>query len=267
MASERASDNAKRQGRGWPHWPFRRTPAEPEASLPAGRRLYAVGDIHGRLDLLEDMLALIAADRALHPSGDCGMVFLGDYVDRGSDSRGVVERLRGLAGETPAPIFLMGNHEAMLLHFLEQGQGGFNWLYNGGAATLLSYGVAWPATADGESGMAPVRSALAAALPTAHREFLSALRLWHGEGDYLFVHAGVRPGVPLAEQSAEDLLWIREEFLDHDGPLPQVVVHGHTIARKVELRRHRIGIDTGAYHSGRLTCLVLEGSGRRLLAT
>lgn len=267
MTGETIPAKPARQGRGWPPWPFRRTPREPPPSLPKGRRLYAIGDIHGRLDLLAELLGLIERDLAARPNADNGLVYLGDYVDRGPDSRAVLDRLCGPPPAGLEPVFLKGNHEAMLLRFVECGQGGFNWLYNGGAATLLSYGLELPATAHGDAALASLQAPFAASLPAAHRAFLAGLRLWHREGDYLFVHAGIRPNVTLAEQSVEDLLWIREEFLEHDGPLEQVVVHGHTVARKAEIRRHRIGIDTGAYHTGRLTCLVLEGVERRFLAT
>lgn len=237
-------------------------------ALPAGTRLYAVGDIHGRDDLLAELQARIAADaegsRARRPV----LLYIGDYIDRGPDSKAVLDRLvdRPLAGfET---IHLMGNHEALALEFLEDPGVGPLWFSNGGDATLLSYGVdplqrAGPARAPYRA----LRDAFAAALPERHLAFLRGLRLSHAEGDYLFVHAGIRPGVPLERQSPEDLLWIRREFLDSEADHGKVVVHGHSIARQPERRPNRIGIDTGAFATGRLTALVLEGTEAGFLQT
>ena len=240
--------------------------AEPQARLRDGRRVYAIGDSHGRADLLRALHRLIVADAEGGPA-ERAIVYLGDYVDRGPDSRGVLDIL---LDEVPAGferIALMGNHEAMLLEFLERAETGPRWLWNGGTATLLSYGVAAPAQPGGAAELEALRRAFAAALPARHLELLRGLRLSHVEDGYAFVHAGVRPGLPLDMQAADDLLWIRGEFLDSTLDHGHVVVHGHTIGREAELRANRIALDTGAYASGRLTALALEGERRWLLST
>jgi len=231
----------------------------PEPSEP--RRIYAIGDIHGRLDLLERALAAIRGD--VQARGAAALtVTVGDYIDRGPDSRGVVECLAADPFPTPY-VALKGNHEDMLEAFLADAAAGPQWFDNGGEATLESYGVRLRGYAAAEIEAA--RAAFAAALPPAHLEFLRALKLSHGCGGFFFCHAGVRPGVPLALQDPEDLLWIREPFLLSGADFGAVVVHGHTPAAEPELRRNRIGIDTGAFFSGRLTCVALgEGSPRFL---
>jgi serine/threonine protein phosphatase 1 len=245
--------------------PIRANPERPR--VPEGRRVYAIGDIHGRDDLLARLHALIAEDAAAGAPAGNSLVYLGDYIDRGPASRQVIERLAGppLAGFDA--VFLKGNHDDFLLGFLDDGGPADMWLMNGGIATLASYGIEVgfppgdPAVLDG------IRRELARRLGPAHLEFLRRLKPSHGVGDYLFVHAGVRPGVALAEQDPFDLMWIRSGFLDWDGAFGAIVVHGHTIAPVPVFRANRIGIDTGAYSSGRLTCLVLEGDSRRLLQT
>jgi serine/threonine protein phosphatase 1 len=237
---------------------------------PPETRLYAVGDLHGRMDLLERMLGLIADDARPSPAPRKVVVFLGDYIDRGPDSRAVVETLR--AGPPPGADWdgfvwhaLLGNHEAMLLRFLEDVDVATAWLSgsNGGLATLQSYIGELPQP----SGLRALQSALARALPPAHRRFLSSLPLFHEEGGYFFVHAGVRPGVPLVHQQRQDMLWIRGEFLGSTVDYGKVVVHGHTITPLPEERANRIGIDTGAFFTGRLTALVAEGDWRGFLYT
>lgn len=247
---------------------LRRTPedARPQAKAPAGARIYAVGDIHGRSDLLDRMHDMIRADARDARSAAKIVVYLGDYVDRGDDSRGVVDRLiaRPLAGFRA--VALRGNHEAFLLRFLEDPEVGPAWIANGGDATLYSYGVDWrQALLDGD--LAGVSEALRGALPADHLAFFQELALSDVEGDYLFVHAGIRPGVALDAQSPDDLMWIRSEFLDSPIDHGRVVVHGHTISDRPEVRDNRIGIDTGAFATGRLTCVVLEGANRRVLQT
>jgi serine/threonine protein phosphatase 1 len=234
--------------------------------VPAGTRVYAIGDVHGRADLLAEMHGLIRADADGATSSRRLIVYLGDYVDRGHDSAGVIEAL--LAGPEPGfeAVHLIGNHEQAMLDFLDDVAIGPMWLYNGGGATLASYGVRAPHVASPRE-LEPVRRLLLERLPARHRAFLAGLRLWHAEGDYLFVHAGVRPGVALEAQSREDLLWIREEFLYSNRDFGHIVVHGHTIFDQPQLRPNRIGIDTGAFHTGTLTCLVLEGADRRFLQT
>lgn len=235
------------------------------AQAPAGSRVYAVGDIHGRADLLAALHRMIGDDAAARPVSRRVVVYVGDYIDRGPDSRAVIDILLDAPLAGFASVHLLGNHEAFLLDFLDDSAVGPDWLFNGGAETLASYGVEspWP------FGDPPDRmqTELRRRLPARHLTFLRDLRLSHVEGDYLFVHAGVRPGVPLDRQARRDLLWIRGEFLDSDADLGKVVVHGHSIADEPEQRANRIGIDTGAYMTGRLTCLVLEGAERRFLAT
>jgi serine/threonine protein phosphatase 1 len=235
------------------------------ARLPPGLRIYAIGDIHGRLDLLDRLHDLIAADlAAVPPSGRCLVLYLGDYVDRGPDSAGVIDRLcrPKLAGvETMA---LLGNHEAMMLEFLDAPYGASLWLANGGDATLNSYRVKVPASFD---ELLLTQRSLRRALPRQHHDFLLGLEVQARFGDYLFVHAGIKPGLPLDRQSREHMIWIRDVFLDSEADHGAVVVHGHTIVHAVEWRPNRIGIDTGAYTTGHLTALVLDGAGKRLLQT
>jgi serine/threonine protein phosphatase 1 len=250
----------------------RERPAEterPPASVPAGVRVYAVGDIHGSAHLLEALLERITADAAApdHPAPARKLlVFLGDYVDRGLESPRVIDML--LAGPPPGfeQVCLMGNHEEAMFGFLEDIKIGPMWLRNGGGETLLSYGVTLPSMVGAER-LEAARLMLRERLPASHLAFLKGLALFHVEGDYLFVHAGVRPKVALADQHRNDLLWIRDEFLSSRADLGHVVVHGHTIAAAPEVRPNRIGIDTGAYATGILTCLVLEGAERRFLQT
>ncbi len=237
---------------------------------PPDTRLYAIGDIHGRLDLLEALLARIAADAATAKAARRQLIFVGDYIDRGPDSRAVVERVASGPPGTPEWrgfewVALRGNHEAMLLSFLDDIEIGPVWLSepNGGMATLASYcGGGRPA-----GDMLTLQRRFRAALPDAHRAFLARLPLSHRAGGYFFAHAGVRPGVPLDGQDAEDLMWIRGAFLDSRTDFGAVVVHGHTIVREPEVRPNRIGIDTGAFFSNRLTALVAEGEWRGFLAT
>jgi serine/threonine protein phosphatase 1 len=249
---------------------FRRRPSATlpdRPTVPDGTIVYAIGDVHGRADLLGALQDQIAADARASDAGRRVAVYLGDYVDRGPASRGVIDRLL----DRPLPGFesvhLMGNHEAFLLQFLETVAAGPGWMMNGGRATLASYGVAPPARITDPEDLAKAQAALRAALPDDHRDFLQSLSLLHVEGDYAFVHAGVRPGVPLEEQAPSDLLWIREPFLDWSEPFERVVVHGHTIVEAPDIRPNRIGIDTGAFASGVLTSLVLEADRRWLLRT
>ena len=242
-------------------------PHRPSSAAPAGSRLYAVGDIHGRADLLASLLEQIAADAARHPGAAKRLIFLGDYVDRGPASRAVIDLVLRDAPPGLETVPLMGNHEEMMLRFLEDIAVGRTWMMNGGDATLRSYGVDPPTMFSGTSRLQEAQQDFAARLPARHRSFLEGLAISHTEGDYLFVHAGVRPGVALERQHPQDLLWIRDEFLGSDRDFGKLVVHGHSISRAPEFRPNRIGIDTGAYRSGQLTCLVLEGTERRLLTT
>ncbi len=236
------------------------------ARVPDGLRVYAVGDIHGRFDLLEALYGQIRRDLEARAPLRSVEVFLGDYVDRGPQSREVVEWM--LAGKpvTDERICLCGNHEQMLLRALHDPSAIGHWFGNGGLETLISYK---PIPRHILAGMT-VTAALAevtAAVPAGHVAFLRDLRRTAEFGDYLFVHAGLRPGRPLEHQDPEDLIWIREPFLSSAADFGKVVVHGHTPAAAPDIRRNRINIDTGAVFSGTLTCLVLEGETRRFLQT
>lgn len=248
---------------------MRRFSAWPEraggAQAPAGARLYAIGDSHGCLDAMRALHDRILRDCEGEPGGAArrlAVVYLGDYVDRGPESKGLVDLLieQPLAGFES--VHLMGNHEALLLDVLEHDADPMPWLINGGGATLKSYGIDPLARRVGPGGL---RAALAQRIPPAHRRFFEGLRRSHVEGDYFFVHAGVRPGVALADQNPDDLLWIREPFLGSKADFGAVVVHGHTPESAPVERPNRIGIDTGACYGGSLTALVLEGASRRYL--
>ena len=244
-----------------------RSRAEARPAAPAGTRLYAVGDIHGRSDLLRAMHGLILADAARRPTPRKLVVYLGDYVDRGNDSSGVIELLLNQPLPGFEHVHLRGNHEDILLTFLDDLSIGPNWLTYGGRETLESYGIAAPEAQAEPAELERAQLALHANLPRAHLDFLRALPLAHAEGGYFFVHAGIRPGVPLERQHQDDLLWIREEFLESQADFGCVVVHGHTITAAPEVRHNRIGVDTGAFFSDHLTCLVAEGGERSFLQT
>lgn len=241
-----------------------RTPPE-SAAVPPGTCVYAVGDVHGRVEPLAKLLEKIRGDAARRQAARRVLVLLGDYVDRGLESRQVIDLLL----DDPAPgfetVFLKGNHEAWLLEFLKDAQVGAHWLPNGGQATLFSYGVANPAGAPTAQRLESLREAFAAAFPEKHRAFLAGLATAHVEGGYAFTHAGIRPGVALAEQRDEDLLWGHEGFIEDARDHGKVIVHGHWYAPEPAVHGNRIGIDTGAFATGRLTCLVLCGASRRFL--
>jgi serine/threonine protein phosphatase 1 len=227
-------------------------------SVPEGYRIYAIGDVHGRADLLDALLRRIDADLARRPITQSTQVFLGDYIDRGPHSRQVIDLLIARRREHRA-LFLMGNHELCALQALSERSILSGWMEMGGASTLISYGVTpsrRPDTrADREDAIA-----FGEAMPESHRKFIESLALAFTCGDFFFTHAGVRPGIPLGRQHQQDLLWIREDFLLHEDDFGKVVVHGHTPTMQPDIRPNRINIDTGAYATGRLTCLVLEGS-------
>jgi serine/threonine protein phosphatase 1 len=234
-------------------------------AIEPGRRVYAIGDIHGRLDLLRELHERIVQDAAGF-DGERSLVYLGDYIDRGPQSREVIDELLDAPLPGFATVHLLGNHEQTLLDFLQYPQQAGGWLAWGGRETLQSYGVRAPPDFM-RTDIEQLRDEFQARLPERHVEFFRQMPLTHVEGDYLFVHAGIRPGVPLEEQSDSDLLWIRRDFTASEEPLPHMVVHGHSISEEVEMRPNRIGIDTGAFYTGVLTCLVLEGAERRLLQT
>ncbi len=240
--------------------------AQPRAcSIPAGRRVYAVGDIHGRLDLVDRLLGMIDADDRSRGPAATELIFLGDLVDRGPELRGVVERLMALR-EDRSVRFLRGNHEEVFLHALTGDLRALRFLIRiGGRETLLSYGI----TADEyrELDYDELMALIVAKVPADHIAFLASFEDWIEIGDYLFVHAGIRPGVTLAEQKSSDLCWIRDEFLRHRDSFGRMVVHGHSITEDIDERANRIGIDTGAFASGRLTAIGLEGDQRWFLST
>jgi serine/threonine protein phosphatase 1 len=236
--------------------------------LPEGLRLYAIGDIHGRADLLETLVKKIDEDSKT-ATGEVRKIFLGDYVDRGISSRQVIDFLIALRAREKTPsIFLMGNHEHVmqeLLHNPKNDDLMQDWLRFGGRETLMSYGIRPALMTGGHS--AALMAELLAAMPASHVEFIESLALKAEYGDYFFCHAGVRPGVDLKAQNAQDLIWIRYDFLHHKEPFGKIIVHGHTICRQVEMKPNRIDIDTGAYATGCLTALGLEGTKKWLLQT
>jgi serine/threonine protein phosphatase 1 len=243
---------------------FERTPAVPTSRrVPDGTVVYCVGDIHGRDDLLHELAGRVEADMKTRSFDQAVTVFLGDYIDRGPGSMRVVEQLA--SGEWPNSIIaLAGNHEDFLLAFLDDaGFLGF-WRSQGGLETLHSYGVdVGPALAGRD--FENVQAAFTARFPKQHRDLLEALKASASIGDYFFCHAGVRPGVALDRQNRDDLLTIREPFLSSEAEHGKLVVHGHTPAVAPEIRPNRIGVDTAAYATGRLSCLVLEKDQQRFL--
>jgi serine/threonine protein phosphatase 1 len=221
------------------------------ATLPEGQRVYAIGDIHGCLERLQALHAAIAEDIAARPAGECTLIHLGDYVDRGPESAEVVDLLtKGPDVPGAAIVNLMGNHEEMMINAISSGkvEDAVHWSRNGGAESLLS----WRIDRGVPQLMWPTM------IPFPHQAFLRGLTISHRVGPYFFVHAGVRPDVPLEAQKTEDLLWIREPFLSSKKDHGAVIVHGHTPIREPALRSNRIGIDTGAVMGGVLTCAVLE---------
>jgi serine/threonine protein phosphatase 1 len=234
--------------------------------LPHGQRIYAIGDVHGRADLLRRMLQAITTDIAARPVSNPLTICLGDYVDRGAESREVIELLISASRSTNL-VCLKGNHEQLMLSIVggEQSRAS-SWMRMGAAETLRSYGVGAAPLRD-RSSRVEACSRLVASLPHAHLAFLQALQPSATFGDYFFCHAGVRPGVPLTQQAEEDLLWIRGKFLECDDEHGKVIVHGHTPVQSPDVRSNRINIDTGAYLTDRLTCLVLEEAERFFLFT
>ena len=245
-------------------WSYRTSHiAAPRGSVPEGTRIYAIGDIHGRLDLLDSVLARIDTDMGEHPASNAIRIFLGDYIDRGPDSKRVLDRLVNYCVTEPT-VCLMGNHEAFLREFLKNPDVLPIWRRCGGLDTLLSYGLAPKIETDAQDQQ-ELASELDRILPSSHREFLSGLKQYFICGDFFFAHAGVRPGICLTKQSEYDLLWIREDFLLSEDHFGKVVVHGHTPVLEPDVRPNRINIDTGAYATGRLTCLVLESDNIRFI--
>lgn len=236
---------------------------------PEDTVIYAIGDIHGRLDLLTALHERILADAETRGERYRTLVYLGDYVSRGPDSRAVVERVMAWQPAGFERVTLKGNHEDLLLRFLGgELDAGRHWFDYGGLDTLAHYGVAIPdGRAHDDRSIELLRASFAAALPDTHLAFFRSLAMRYQRGSYYFVHGGVRPGVPLEKQKDHDCMWIRKAFLDSEADHGAVVIHGHSIASEPVVRANRIGIDTGAYRSGVLTCVALDGENIRFLQT
>ncbi len=238
------------------------------ARIPDGIRVYVIGDIHGRDDLTREICHRILGDSQSMPPGmKRAAVFLGDYLDRGMNSREVIDFLI----DDPLPgfetHFLKGNHEQKLLDFLDDCNEGGMWLELGGGATVFSYGVRVPKEIKVADRLKYIRDAFCVEFPDTHLRFLKNLEIQYTVGDYLFVHAGINPKRPLDDQNPDDIIWGVDEFLDFDDDLGKIVVHGHSTTVNPVERSNRISIDTGAYFTNNLTCLVLEGTEQRFLST
>ena len=243
----------------------RETALKSTPKAPAGLRIYAIGDIHGNLALLDDLHGQIAADAASGSQLQTVIVYLGDYVDRGLHSRQVIDRLLEGPPAGFRAVHIKGNHEEAVLDFLQDPTFGMQWRNFGGLETLYSYGVDNAGQLATPDAFLKAGNLFSENMPAQHLHFYNALKTSVTLGDYFFTHAGVRPGVPLSQQREEDLLWIREEFLDSPANFGKVVVHGHTPEPDPVLRPNRIGIDTGAYMTGVLTCVVLEDESQRFI--
>ncbi|MEX6723174.1 metallophosphoesterase family protein [Parapedomonas caeni] len=243
-------------------------PQPPMASAPEGMRLIAIGDVHGRLDLLQGLVHRLEAEVKAGPTLDTRLILLGDYIDRGPQSADVLDWLCDHQPDWARVHLLRGNHEQALLDILDgtaDDETISAWLLYGGRDTLASYRLGAPVVYADDP--AYIAEAVRKGVPSRHHRLLGDMVLSLRFGDYLFVHAGVRPGVPIDAQSRQDLIWIREPFLSSTEDFGAVVVHGHSITRTVSERPNRIGIDTGAYSSGRLTALVAEATQRRYVTT
>jgi serine/threonine protein phosphatase 1 len=240
------------------------TPVEPY--VPGGERLYVIGDIHGRVDLLQQIHNKIQQDAANYP-GSKQLIYLGDYIDRGDHSKEVIDLLL----EHPLPEFeatyLRGNHEQSMLDFLQAAEVGRSWFNYGGLATLVSYNVKYNKLPTRKKDFEEIQNSLKERVPHIHINFLEKTEFSHTAGNYYCVHAGIRPKVALRYQLPEDQLWIREDFVSYNKPHEKIIVHGHTLIDEPDLQTNRIGLDTGAYISGKLTCLVLENTTQRILQT
>jgi serine/threonine protein phosphatase 1 len=234
-----------------------------DARGPDGMRLYAIGDVHGRLDLLERMHERIVGEIARDRVADWRIIHLGDYVDRGPHSRGGIDFLIAARKRDERNITLAGNHDMGFLEFLDDPDGGGLFARYGGKETAKSYGV--DAKFHSPDALRLTWAELRCEVPGKHRAFMLDLGFSVSFGDFFFCHAGIRPGVPLGQQDPDHLIWIRNEFLDFSGLHPKVIVHGHTITHQPEVLANRVNVDTGAYHSGVLTALVINGAEKRLI--
>ncbi len=233
---------------------------------PEGQRIYAIGDIHGRLDLLDQLIVKIEEDNASRKRVRTQIIFLGDLCDRGPDSRGVIERVMQLAKASPDVRLIAGNHEELLIRSWDGDRRSAGLINRvGGRETMLSYGV--DETKYDEADIDELLEMFVAHIPESHIAFLKDADDWIVAGDYLFVHAGIRPGDAIEEQRTSDLRWIRREFTDFDGDHGMMVIHGHSITEEADIQANRIGIDTGAYASGKLTAIGIEGAEHWFLQT
>jgi len=237
-----------------------------KVELPKGHRVYAIGDIHGRLDLLLELIEIINQDMSTHPKTQNTVVFLGDYVDRGPDSAGVIEYLSTLSIPDVECIFLMGNHEKYVMDLTTLSVPFHIWLKNGGGETLKSYNVNADIKDDLFDALA-IQEALKQAIPEHHWDFFEQLKIFWQKGSVFFAHAGIDPTRPLNQQNGQDLIWIREEFLHSERDHGALIVHGHTPHYEPEVMRNRINVDTGAWKSDYLTALALEDGQCRFLST
>ena len=243
---------------------FRPRPKGPHGSVPEGERIYVIGDIHGRLDLFSELALAIEQDDIDSTPADSTVILLGDLVDRGLDSRGVLATAREWQQRRTLRI-IVGNHEQMFVDSFDDLDVLRHFLRHGGRETVVSYGV--DRKRYDRATLEEVQEMMRAAVPQEDIDFIRTFEEFVTAGDYLFVHAGILPGLPLEEQRRHDMIWIRDGFTKFEGDLGHIVVHGHTIYEDIDERPNRIGIDTGAYRSGRLTCMVLEGESRRYIQT
>jgi serine/threonine protein phosphatase 1 len=237
-------------------------------TLPDGLRIYAIGDIHGRFDLLKQLLEKITADKKT-PGIVTKKIFLGDYIDRGLQSKQVFECLMSLFElDDEKPVFLLGNHEQVMRQLLHAYDLNLmnDWLKFGGRETLMSYGIR-PSAFSGLGDLAKIMTDFVNKVPDAHNHFLKSLITSVNFGDYFFCHAGARPGIELEAQTENDLVWIRRDFMSYEGKFSKMIVHGHTIRENVEFMPNRINVDTGAYATGCLTALALEGNKQWIIQT
>ncbi len=243
----------------------------PVYTVPDGYLVYAVGDIHGRFDLLEKLVGMIEADAAERKANDpieqCSLIFLGDYVDRGFQSKQVLDYLQAFNPDWAEVTCLIGNHEAMMLEFIDDPVGSEGWLHFGGVATLASYGAKVEEAESGQTDLLATASAFADKFPRAHRDFIRSMPASHQLGDYFFVHAGIRPGVSLHAQDPFDLMSIRQEFTESRRDFGVRVVHGHTGVQNPLSLPGRIAVDTIAYATGRLTAVALHAETVEFITT
>lgn len=239
-----------------------------EAQTPQDTRIYAIGDVHGYLDLLFKIHDLISDDLAHNPIKHHKIIHLGDYIDRGPNSKGCIQYLINLMASNEHVLCLKGNHEEKLIRFLDDPiKTAHSFLTYGGAECVLSYGVQPVQLPVSDKQMLAFRDQLLQSIPRSHIEFIGELLFSHIEGDYLFAHAGVRPGIAIDAQSNHDLMSIRNDFISYGGLFEKVIVHGHTPHHPIEIKQNRINADTMAYTTQELTAVVLEGNQYRIIAT